>query len=80
MLVLTRKVGEQINIGGDVVITLLEIGKMNVRLGIQAPKAVTVYRQEVYERIWAENLKAVDGAEEDLARAANLWRKQASKE
>lgn len=80
MLVLTRKVGEQINIGGDIVITLLEIGKMNVRLGIQAPKAVSVYRQEVYERITEENVRSAGAADEDLTRAADIWRKLTTKE
>ena len=51
MLVLTRKVGEKINIGDDITLSVLEIDRKNVRLGIDAPKSVTVFRQEVYERI-----------------------------
>ncbi|GIW07800.1 MAG: carbon storage regulator [Dehalococcoidia bacterium] len=50
MLVLTRKAGESIVIGGDVELTVLEIDGDHIRLGIQAPRSVPVYRAE----LWAE--------------------------
>ena len=74
MLVLTRKVGEQINIGDDIVLSVLEINRGNVRLGIDAPKSVRVFRQEVYERIKEENLRSSQGTPTDIAEASRLWR------
>ncbi len=47
MLVLTRMLGERIIIGDDVVITVVDIGRGKVRLGIEAPKQVPVYREEL---------------------------------
>lgn len=54
MLVLSRKRDESIMIGNDVVITIIEIRGDKVRLGIEAPKATPVHRQEVYEAIQRE--------------------------
>lgn len=54
MLVLSRKRDEAIMIGNDVVITIIEIRGDKVRLGIEAPKATPVHRQEVYEAIQRE--------------------------
>lgn len=51
MLVLSRKKNESIDIGNDVVVTILEIRGDKVRLGIEAPKEVPVHRREVYEAI-----------------------------
>ena len=76
MLKLTRKVGERINIGDDIVICVLEVNKANVRLGIEAPSRVTILRHEVFERIQAENLGSARGAAEDLGKAAAIWRQK----
>ena len=51
MLVLSRKVGEHIIIGDEIVLTVVEIGHGKVRLGIAAPPAVPVHRQEVWNAI-----------------------------
>lgn len=51
MLILTRKVGETICIGEDVEITTLGIKGNQVRMGISAPKSVSVHRKEIYDRI-----------------------------
>ncbi len=60
MLVLSRQVDEKIIIGDDIVITVVEIRRGLVRLGIDAPRNVTVHREEVYNAIKAseENSKA----------------------
>jgi len=58
MLVLTRKLGEGITIGDDVTITIVEMKGGNVRIGINAPKNMKIYRQEVFDRIVAENREA----------------------
>ncbi len=57
MLILTRKLNESITIGDDVKITVLEIEKGHVRLGIDAPRHISIHREEVYERIREENSK-----------------------
>ncbi len=57
MLVLSRKVGESLIIGDDVVVTVLEIKGQQIRIGVSAPREVEVHREEVYERIAAEGFK-----------------------
>lgn len=54
MLVLTRRVGEAIMIGDEIKITILGVAGNQVRVGTDAPKSVTIYRTEVYERIQNE--------------------------
>ena len=54
MLILTRRVGETIVIGDDVIITVLGIKGNQVRIGINAPKDVSVHREEIYQRIQQE--------------------------
>jgi carbon storage regulator len=60
MLVLTRKYGQKIMIGDDIVITVLESRGDSVRIGIEAPEGISIKRAEVYEAVSAENLAAVD--------------------
>jgi carbon storage regulator len=54
MLVLTRRVRETLLIGNDVTVTILGVKGNQVRIGINAPKNVTVHREETYERIRSE--------------------------
>lgn len=58
MLVLTRRTNQSIVIGADVTITIVEIRGEQVRLGISAPRHVTVYREEVLEQIKDQNRQA----------------------
>lgn len=58
MLVLTRKLGEGITIGSDIRVVVLEVKAGQVRLGIEAPSAVHVHRDEVYAKILEENKQA----------------------
>lgn len=58
MLVLTRTAKQSIMIGSDVVVTVLEVRGDQVRLGIHAPKSVSVYREEVLQQLEAENRAA----------------------
>ena len=54
MLILTRRVGESLIIGDDVIITTLGIKGNQVRIGVNAPKDISVHREEIYQRIQAE--------------------------
>lgn len=61
MLVLTRRLGESILVGDDIVVTVLELGRDQVRIGISAPRSVSVHREEVYQEILLENQAASEG-------------------
>ena len=54
MLILTRRVGESLMIGDEVTVTVLGVKGNQVRIGVNAPKHVSVHREEIYERIRAE--------------------------
>jgi carbon storage regulator len=58
MLVLSRRANQSIVIGNDIIVTVLEVRGDHVRLGIQAPRAVTVHREEVFAEIQRENRSA----------------------
>ena len=59
MLVLSRKKNEQIVIGDNIVVTLVEVRRAHVRLGIEAPRDVPVHRKEVYEALKSD--RALEG-------------------
>jgi carbon storage regulator len=59
MLVLTRRVGETLVVGNDVSVTILGVKGNQIRIGINAPKDVTIHREEIYERIRREQRPVV---------------------
>ena len=67
MLILTRRIGESVVIGGDVTVTLLGVKGNQARLGVDAPKDITVHREEIHERIEGEQT----AVEEKRRRAQN---------
>lgn len=68
MLVLTRKIGETFVVGDDITVTVVDIvGGNKVRLGINAPASVPVYREEVWAQIQAENRAAADVSADALS-------------
>lgn len=60
MLILTRKIGEVLLVGDDVEITVLNIRGNQVKLGVNAPKEISVHRQEIYDKIKASKEEVID--------------------
>jgi len=60
MLILSRRLGESVTIGDDIVVTVVGISGNQIRLGINAPKAVRVLREEIYKAIQKENQTAAN--------------------
>lgn len=58
MLVLTRKSGESLYLGDDIIITVVDVRKGQVKIGVNAPDSVKIYRKELYEKIKRENIEA----------------------
>ncbi|WP_432573774.1 carbon storage regulator CsrA [Kineococcus sp. SYSU DK005] len=75
MLVLTRKAGESLVIGDEVVVRVLEVRGDVVRVGIEAPRDVQVHRQEVYEAVRDANVAAAAASEEAVSALQNLVRR-----
>ena len=62
MLILSRKVNEKVVIGDDITVSIIEVRGDQVRIGIDAPKNVKVFRQEVFDAIREENKAASESA------------------
>lgn len=77
MLVLTRKPGESLYIGDDIKVTLHGIRGNQVRIGVEAPPSVRIYREEIYLQILEENRSAAKLSAEtpsDLEGMATAWK------
>ena len=62
MLIITRRAGEKVMLGDDIVVEVMEIVGNTVRIGIQAPRSLPVYREEIWDAVRAENRAAAEGA------------------
>ncbi len=77
MLVLTRRPGESIRIGDEISVLVIEIQRGQVKVAIDAPREVTVHREEIYELVQRENRKAAhQHAEND---PAELWNRSSGR-
>lgn len=79
MLVLSRKKGQTLIIGEDIVLTVLEVDGDKVKLGIEAPRSVPVYRKEVYDAIVEENKLASEIGSVSVKGLNNLLLESAEK-
>lgn len=70
MLILTRKIDESIIIADDITVTVLEISGERIKIGIDAPRSVTILRHELQEQVRQENIEAAAAAADlgDVAR------------
>lgn len=74
MLVLTRRIGESIQIGDDIKLTVLTVQGQTVRMGIEAPKTIRVHREEIYEKIVEENRRAASEASIENLEKLSQWK------
>lgn len=58
MLILTRRTGESLKVGDNITVTVLSVTGNQVKIGVDAPKSVSVHRQEIYDKIQEEKGKA----------------------
>jgi carbon storage regulator len=79
MLVLTRKLGEVIRVGESVTVRVLEVKGNQVRLGIEAPAEVRIYREEIYRAVRKENEEAVASGKDGVDEASRAWQSQRDK-
>lgn len=73
MLVLTRRAGETIRIGDQIVVRVIEIQRGQVRVAIDAPREIPVHREEIYQLVQQENRRAAAAA--DRVDPSALWRR-----
>lgn len=70
MLILSRKIDEKIKIGNDITITLIDVHGEQVKIGVEAPRNVKVFRQEVFDAIQSENKAAESSVQNVTAETA----------
>ena len=70
MLILSRKIDEKIRIGEDITITIIDLHGDQVKIGVEAPKNVKVFRQEVFDAIQNENKSAVISNSDEKSKSA----------
>jgi carbon storage regulator len=66
MLILARRPGERVVIGGEILVTVMEVSGSTVRLGIEAPQGISIYREEIWLAVEAENRAAAAAAADAL--------------
>jgi len=66
MLILARRPGECVVIGGEILVTVIEVGGSTVRLGVEAPAGIAIYREEIWLAIEAENRAAAEAGADAL--------------
>lgn len=73
MLILTRRSGESLYLGDNIKVTVLSVQGKQIKLGLEVPKDMTVYREEVYIRVKEQNKLALESKDDDLLAVTTLW-------
>jgi carbon storage regulator len=79
MLILTRRPGESVHLGDTIKITVLSVKGKQVKIGLEVPEDIPVYREELYLKVKQQNLMAMEALDQDLLAAASLWPKEPKK-
>ncbi|MCK9239181.1 carbon storage regulator CsrA [Desulfocurvus sp.] len=76
MLILTRRPGESIYLGDDIKLTVLSVQGKQIKIGLEVPDDMPVYREEIYLRVQEQNKMALQLTDQDLLAATRLWQKE----
>ena len=76
MLILTRKLGEALKLGQGITLRIIEIKGGQVRIGIDAPAELPIYREEVYEKLQAENRLSSESSMDEFSKLKETLRKK----
>ncbi len=79
MLILTRRPGESLYVGDSIKLTVLSIQGKQIKLGLDVPKDMTVYREELYLRVKEQNRQAMASSDTDLLAVTELWQSKQKK-
>ncbi len=79
MLILTRRPGESLYLGDNIKLKILSVQGKQIKIGLEVPEDMTVYREEVYLKIKEQNKQALEASQHDLLAAAALWQKKERK-
>ena len=79
MLILTRRAGENLVVGDDIVISVIEIRGDAVRIGVQAPRSLSVHREEVWLELQQANAQAASPSESAVGATLEMLRNRAGK-
>ena len=80
MLVVTRKLDESIVIGNEIEVVVLRIDRHSVRIGVKAPRRISVHRKEIYEEIRLENIAAAASQMPEITTLQKLVKKKSEKD
>jgi carbon storage regulator len=76
MLILTRRPGESLHLGDNIKITVLGVQGKQIKIGLDVPHDMQVYREEVYLRVLEQNRQAMQASDQDVFAAADIWHKK----
>lgn len=76
MLILTRRPGESIHLGDTIKITVLSAKGKQIKLGLEVPEDMPVYREELYRKVKEQNKMALPSSDQDILAVASIWRKE----
>ncbi len=75
MLILTRRPGESIHLGDNIKITILSVKGKQIKIGLDVPEDMPVYREELYRKVQEQNRMAAQSRDQDLLAVTKLWQK-----